>query len=215
MNTFYHKTPSILKWIYPLSLWNVDTKERIIYLTFDDGPTPEVTDYVLDLLNEYGAKATFFCIGNQIEKEGGLTQKIIQNGHQIGNHTFNHERGWDVTLQKYLDSVAQTEKSLAKFGLKSTMFRAPYGRMTFSQYRKLHSLGYQIAYWSHISRDYEKDLDITKAIKALSKAKEGSILLFHDSKKAFPNLILILPKILEHFQSQGYSFQSLPINHAS
>jgi peptidoglycan/xylan/chitin deacetylase (PgdA/CDA1 family) len=215
MNPFYHKTPSFFKWIYPSSLWSVDAKERVIYLTFDDGPTPEVTDYVLDLLSKFDAKATFFCIGCQIKKERELIEKMIRYGHQIGNHTFNHEHGWDVPLKKYLDSVDQTDKSLAKFGLKSTMFRAPYGRMTFHQYRDMLLKGYKIIFWSHISRDYEEGLNVTKAIKDMCKAKEGAILLFHDSKRAFPNLKLMLPKILESFQEQGYSFQSLPVNNAS
>jgi peptidoglycan/xylan/chitin deacetylase (PgdA/CDA1 family) len=199
MKWYFAKTPKILRWMYPKRVWafsNVDMP----YLTFDDGPIPEVTPWVLDELKKYQVKATFFCIGDNIAKNPEIFKRIIAEGHQIGNHTCNHLNGWKTDTANYLDNVEKCEIEIKKhFSTnQSKLFRPPYGRLSFKQAKLLLSKGYKIIMWSILSGDFDISISKEKCLKnVLSGLKNGDIIIFHDSLKAEKNLRYVLPKVLE------------------
>lgn len=221
------KTPGFVKTLFPNFIWNIDTNNKELYLTFDDGPTPEVTDWVLSLLKQYNAKASFFCIGNNIEKYPEIFQHIITEGHSVGNHTFNHLKGWKHTTEDYLIDVEKTQHLLnyksqnsnSKFqnseikNRKSpiaNLFRPPYGKFKSAQSKALQNLGYEIVLWDVLSYDWDVSVSEENCLKnVISAAKEGSIVVFHDSVKASRNLKYALPKVMEYYSKKGYVFKSL------
>ena len=209
------KTPLLVKKIFPNYTWNKSTTEKAIYLTFDDGPTPNVTNWVLRTLKEYNAKATFFCIGNNIEKHPNIFQTILNEGHTIGNHTFNHIKGWKTNLKDYLFNVKLCESELLKRttttnNLTIKLFRPPYGQLKSSQGKALIKLGYSIVMWDILSFDWDKNVTPKNCLnKVISNTKNGSIIVFHDSLKAKDNLMYTLPKVLEHYTQKGYSFKAI------
>lgn len=189
--------------MFPYRVWSMDTAEKHIYLTFDDGPHPTVTSYVLDQLKKYNARATFFCIGKNVESNPELYQRIINEGHQTGNHTHNHLNGWKTADDVYLHDV-----SLAARSIQSTLFRPPYGRLRCSQARSLHE--YKIVMWDVLSGDFDKRMTKEKCLEnVLQNTKPGSIVVFHDSEKAWDKLQYSLPLVLEHFSKKEYKFLSL------
>jgi len=190
--------------MFPNRVWSIDTVERNIYLTFDDGPHPVATAFVLDELKKYNAKATFFCIGKNVESNPGLYNRIIAEGHQTGNHTHNHLNGWTTADEVYLDDVR-----LAARSIQSALFRPPYGRIRSRQVRRLNE--YKIVMWDVLSGDF--DLRISKEAclqNVLENTAPGSIVVFHDSEKAWDNLQYSLPQVLEHFSKKEYKFLPLP-----
>jgi peptidoglycan/xylan/chitin deacetylase (PgdA/CDA1 family) len=195
-------------------------KPKAIYLTFDDGPTPEVTDWVLKTLKQYQAKATFFCVGNQIEKNASILKKIHLAGHQIGNHTFSHLNGWKTKNKQYLNEVIKTEvlidTQIERDNTSTLLFRPPYGKIKKSQAKLLREMGYTIVMLDIISGDFDINLDPEKSLeKVLKYAKSGSVIVFHDSKKAFKTLQYVLPKALEIWKGKAYQFldfRALPIH---
>jgi peptidoglycan/xylan/chitin deacetylase (PgdA/CDA1 family) len=198
------KTPGILQKLQPHILWKVNTQQKDLFLTFDDGPTPHVTDWVLDLLEKYNAKATFFCVGENVRKYPQLFEKLKLNGHATGNHTFSHLNGWKTKTEDYM-------KDIEKFSTisHSHLFRPPYGRISLRQVKEV-GRKYKIVMWSMLSGDFDRKLDIRKSIERLKKgAGKGSIIVFHDSLKAEQNLRKILPPLMDHFSRQGYSFNTL------
>lgn len=202
-----HKTPRLLKWFYPSLTWHIPTKEKIVYLTFDDGPIPEVTDFVLDTLKRYGAKATFFCVGDNIRKYPSVFQRVINEGHKIGNHTFNHLKGWNTSDDTYMENVKMCEDAIGD--CTSHLFRPPYGRIKVSQIRKLKK-NYKIIMWDVLSADYEKFLSKENCLNGSIRAtRSGSIVLFHDHLKTFDKIQYVLPRYMEHFHNQGYRFASI------
>lgn len=199
-----HQTPRLLKWFYPSLLWNLPTKEKVIYLTFDDGPIPEVTDFVLEVLDKYKAKAVFFCVGDNIRKHPEVFAKVLQSGHKVGNHTYNHLKGWVTPDETYLENVALCEQELGDKTVK--LFRPPYGRITRSQIKQLKS-DYQIVMWDVLSGDYEKFLSPESCLKGtINATRPGSIVLFHDHLKTYEKIKYVLPRYLEHFSKLGYRF---------
>lgn len=199
-----YRTPALLQYLFPQLLWRVPTKEKVIYLTFDDGPVPGPTEYVLEVLNEFRAKATFFCIGDNIRKHPQIFEKVKQAGHAIGNHTFNHLKGWSTDNQTYVDNVAQCQTYLPG----NLLFRPPYGRIKPSQLKALKQ--YKIVMWDVLAYDYQQNLDKTAALSGIIKATgPGSIIVFHDSLKAERNLHQLLPKYLTELKAQGYAFKGL------
>lgn len=200
---FKYTLPSFVKFAMPYCTWKVNTHDKVLYLTFDDGPHPVITPQVLELLNKYNAKATFFCVADNVKKFPDTYHQILENGHKTGNHTFHHLNNFKVSDESYLNNIA-----LAETYINSTLFRPPYGRIKPGVAKKLSSR-YKIIMWSHLSRDYDVQVNIAQSIRAMKKAKEGSILVFHDSEKAINQLNLILPSVLEHFSNLGFSFQSL------
>jgi len=201
------KTPFWLRWLYPGLVWRKISAKPVIYLTFDDGPIPEVTPFVLSVLERYDAKATFFCIGDNIRKHPGIFQKLIEGGHAIGNHTFNHLKGWKTKDEVYLENFKLCDNLT-----KSKLFRPPYGRIKRSQVSKLKNEypGLKIIMWDVLSGDFDLGLSPEKCLKNVLKATEaGSIVVFHDSLKAFERLEYVLPRALEFWKKQGYSFEKL------
>jgi peptidoglycan/xylan/chitin deacetylase (PgdA/CDA1 family) len=200
----FTKTSPLVKQLYPECLWDVDTKEKVIYLTFDDGPIPEVTPFVLKLLKQYNAKATFFCIGKNIEANRDIFDQIIAEGHTVGNHTYNHLNGWQQENETYFENIEQCN-ALYPF----TLFRPPYGKLKPAQYKYLKDK-YKIVMWDVLSFDF--DLTVTKEkvmTNVINFSGRGSIIVFHDSIKAREKLEFVLPIIMENFSKYGYRFESL------
>lgn len=198
------RPPTYFRFLYPGVVWNKPTNEKILYLTFDDGPTPEVTSSVLDLLSSYQAKATFFCIGENVKKHPTIYKRIQSEGHSIGNHTHTHPNSWKVNSDFFLNDVEEASKVI-----NSTLFRPPYGKLTP---RTLFSLRnkYQIIMWDVISGDFDEKVSAEQVQRNVIKnATNGSIIVFHDSVKAAPRMLEVLPKILKHFTESGYSFLKL------
>lgn len=185
--------------------------ENKIYLTFDDGPTPEITEWTLQQLKKHNAKATFFCIGDNIRKYPEIFKKVIEEGHSIGNHTFNHLNGWKTSKQEYLENAKKCQSEI--YNLQPaicTLFRPPYGKIKPSQSRELRKLGYKIIMWDIISYDFDAKISKEKCLEnVLKNVKSGSIIVFHDSIKAFPNLEYTLPKMLEILNKKGFVFAKI------
>jgi peptidoglycan/xylan/chitin deacetylase (PgdA/CDA1 family) len=204
----------LMRKFYSSAIWRVPTKEKKIFLTFDDGPIPEVTPWVLSTLQEYNAKATFFCVGENIEKHPDIFRQIISGGHSIGNHTYNHLNGWKTKTKEYLENTERCE-SIIKYQVSSIkyqekkLFRPPYGRMRKSQYSILNTQ-YSVIMWDVLSGDFDQTISEEKCLQnVLAKTRTGSIVVFHDSLKAKKNLFYVLPKFLEHFSKEGFQFEQL------
>jgi peptidoglycan/xylan/chitin deacetylase (PgdA/CDA1 family) len=216
MKFYWIKTNAFIKKLFGNYVWDIPNTENKIYLTFDDGPIPEITEWVLQELQKYNAKVTFFCIGNNIEKYPKIFEKIIANGHSIGNHTFNHLNGWKTSTEDYLENSRRCEAEIYSrklSGLKSevcNLFRPPYGKIKSSQAKKLRQQGYKIIMWDVLSADYDRSISKEKCLEnVLQNVKSGSIIVFHDSVKAFPNLEYTLPKALKYWKEKGFVFEKL------
>jgi len=203
----YH-TPWLFRKFYPKDvLWQIPSKDKILYLTFDDGPTTEITEWILEVLDAHNAKATFFCVGENVAKNPEIYKSIIEKGHTVGNHTYNHLNGWQTGLVDYVENTGK-----AKDLVKSNLFRPPYGKIKRSQARLLNNLGYDIILWTVLTYDFDKNLDKNEAWEKIVKySKPGSILVFHDHVKAFENLKELLSKTLTYFTSQGYKFEKISL----
>ncbi len=203
-----HRTPMILEKIYPSLTWRRDSNDEL-FLTFDDGPHPEITSWVLEELDKYQAKATFFCVGENLNSQSKIVNRMVEKGHLLANHTQNHLKGWKVNNNDYVENVLECEAEIRKIQeQKRQLFRPPYGRIKKSQIEKLKSQ-YEIIMWSHLSWDFDNNLNASVAIKNLKKARPGSIIVFHDSEKAFKNLKKILPEILPYWTSLHYRLNRL------
>lgn len=205
------KTHWLIKKLFSNYIWEMPNSENKIYLTFDDGPTPEITEWTLQQLKKYNAKATFFCIGDNIRKYPEIFKKVIEEGHSIGNHTFNHLNGWKTSKQEYLENAKKCQSEI--YNLQPaicTLFRPPYGKIKPSQSRELRKLGYKIIMWDIISYDFDAKISKEKCLEnVLKNVKSGSIIVFHDSIKAFPNLEYTLPKMLEILNKKGFVFAKI------
>ena len=200
-------SPLWLQWFYPTLTWHKSREENIIFLTFDDGPIPVVTPFVLNTLKKFQAKATFFCIGENIDKYPEVFSDVIEAGHAVGNHTYNHLKGWNTKDNNYLDNI---QKCAVHTGIR--LFRPPYGRITKSQIKalKIQNPETEIVMWDVLSGDFDQSITAEKCIdNVLKNVKNGSIIVFHDSLKAFARLEKSLPIILEKLTKQGYSFKTL------
>jgi len=204
---FPAKTPKIIQWLFPKFIWRIDTDKKELYLTFDDGPTPEITPWVLDQLKQYNAKATFFCIGDNIKKYPRIFKSIIESGHAIGNHTFHHLNGWKYKTSKYINDTKDVEH-LVNF--KFNLFRPPYGKLKPTQSKQLIKQGYKIIMWDVLSYDWDASVSEERCYNNVVKsATNGSVIVFHDSVKAEKNLKLVLPKVLEYFSENSFEFKAL------
>lgn len=204
------KTLQITKSIFNKWIWSFKTKSKEVYLTFDDGPIPEITPWVLNQLDLYNAKATFFCIGDNIRKHPDVFHQLIEKGHRVGNHTFNHLKGWKTKKEVYLQNTSKAEAYL-KNQNQPKLFRPPYGSITHQQSKHLRMLGYKIIMWDVLSADFDQSLTAKQCTNnVLKNVKKGSIIVFHDSKKAFPRLKETLPKVLEELHKKGFQFKVIP-----
>ncbi|HEY0056242.1 MAG TPA: polysaccharide deacetylase family protein [Pedobacter sp.] len=200
------KTPFLIRLIYPDLIWKKKSKETI-YITFDDGPIPKVTPFVLNCLAEYNAKATFFCIGDNVQKHPDIYQQVLDGGHSVGNHTFNHLKGWETKDETYVTNYKECTKLVD-----SNLFRPPYGKIKKSQIKKLKAVNpeIKIIMWDVLSGDFDQKLKPEKCLRyVVRNTCPGSIVVFHDSIKAFPILEEVLPKALEFWRRQGYKFGAL------
>ena len=204
--SFWIKTNYFVKKIFQNYIWDIPNHGNKVFLTFDDGPTPEITEWTLEQLKKYDAKATFFCIGNNIEKHPAIFQKIIQDSHSIGNHTFDHLKGWKTSNEKYIENVVLCQSQIPNSKPKTlNLFRPPYGKIKLSQSRILRKLGYNIIMWDVLSRDFDKTITQEKCLEnVLKNIESGSIIVFHDSVKAEQNLKYVLPKTLAFLKEKGF-----------
>ncbi len=211
------KTPLLAKKIFSNYIWEMPSKRKTLYLTFDDGPTPEITNWTLDILDKYNAKATFFCIGKNISQHPEIFNNIQDKGHKIGNHTNNHIKGWRTSTKNYLENIKEAQKVIDLQQNKTDsesqiLFRPPYGQIRPKQGKALAELGYKVIMWNVLAFDWDKDVSKEKCLEnVISNAKEGSVIVFHDSVKAEKNMRYALPKVLEHFSKKGYTFNSIEI----
>lgn len=200
------KTPKAVSSLFPNYVWNIKSNDKVIYLTFDDGPTPEITDWTLDILKKYNAKATFFCIGNNVEKHPAIFKRIISEQHGIGNHTHNHIKGWKTKTDAYIENTEKASKYIT-----SKLFRPPYGQIRPKQGKALIQLNYKIIMWSVLSFDWEKSVSKEECYQnIINNTTSGDIIVFHDSVKAAKNMQFALPKVLEYYSEKGYTFKRIP-----
>jgi len=198
------KTPKIIQNLFPNCVWQMPTIRRKLYLTFDDGPIPEVTPWVLEQLEKYNAKATFFCVGENVSKYPEIFNATLEAGHSIGNHTYNHLSGWGNENLPYFHNVRKCAQQV-----KSSLFRPPYGRIKPRQMQFLQR-HYQIVMWDVLSGDFDPSISVEACFKnVVDHAKKGSIIVFHDSLKAKDKLEKVLPKILEHYSNEGFVFERI------
>ena len=202
---FIEQVPNIVRAFYPTVLWRKNKNKKVIYLTFDDGPTEELTHWILNTLDEFGIKATFFCIGNNAEKLPEIVDEIREKGHSVGIHGYEHRRGLYKDNEVFFSDI---EKS--KNIIKSNLFRPPHGNITPSQARKLKNLGYNVVLWDVITRDYNPSLSEEKVLDIAKKyTRNGSIVVFHDSLKAEKNMKYAFPKAVKYWLENGYTFETL------
>jgi len=198
------KSPQLLTRLMPRLTWNLETENKKVYLTFDDGPTPDVTSWVLDKLKKFNAKATFFALGRNVDHYPEIFRQILDEGHSVGNHTYSHLKGWGCSNKTYFDDI-----ELANHLIKSSLFRPPYGRIKPSQVTELKKY-YRIIMWSVLSIDYNRRISGDRCIKnVMENVKPGSIIVFHDSAKARKNLYYALPVVLEKLQAEGYEIDKI------
>ncbi|PWB23215.1 polysaccharide deacetylase family protein [Flavobacterium sp. HTF] len=208
MSFYWVKTNAFIKKVFSKYCWDIPNNEKKIYLTFDDGPTPEVTDWVLSELKKFEAKATFFCIGKNIKANSSLFEKLINEGHSIGNHTMNHINGWKSKTNDYVENVKNCATILSEENnLTALIFRPPYGKIKKEQSRILRNLGYKIVMWDVLSADFDQTITPEKCLENVTKnVKSGSVIVFHDSVKASQNLKFALPKTLHFLKENGFAF---------
>ena len=207
MKSYFIKTPSLVKLFFNNWVWSFSSKEKVLYLTFDDGPTPEITNWTLEQLQTYNAKATFFCIGKNVVNHPEIYQNIISRKHSIGNHTNNHLNGYKTNTRTYLNNIDICEKN---FAIKPTLFRPPYGKLKLSQAEKLRKKGYKIIMWDVLSADFDTSITPEECLQnVIRHVKNGSIIVFHDSVKAQEKLKFVLPKVLEFYSKKGYNFNAI------
>ncbi|GAB1415692.1 polysaccharide deacetylase family protein [Paludibacter sp.] len=198
------QVPGFIRLLFPNLTWRVRTIDKLIYLTFDDGPIPEVTPLVLDILDKYGWKATFFCVGDNVHKYPEVYVEILKRGHAVGNHTFNHVRGYRYSVEDYVENVRKASEFID-----SKLFRPPHGRIKKSQIKALKD-DYKIIMWDLITYDYDKNKNPDYILKTIKKnLRKGSVIVFHDSLKAKENVLEVLPKALEYWKEKGYSYGML------
>ena len=201
----------LLQMAFPRRTWNVKTSRREVFLTFDDGPTPEITEWTLDQLAKYKAKATFFCIGKNVKKYPDLFKRCINENHSIGNHLYAHENGWKTPTTNYLSSVKKTEQVFLEQDIITHLLRPPYGKMSQQQAAQLTNKGYEVIMWDVLSMDYSRKITPERCLhRAVKDIQKGSIVVFHDSVKASTNMQYALPQLLEQFSKKGFTFKALP-----
>lgn len=211
---YFIKTPWLLKKLYPECIWDIKTDKKtclptgkVLYLTFDDGPNPDATTFVLQQLKKYNAKATFFCIGENVKEYFDIYKQMISDGHKPGNHTYNHLNGWKTTDKKYLENIQQATNIID-----TDLFRPPYGKITKFQLKALQGEKFKLKtiMWDVISGDFDEKISPENCyLNVINHARPGSIIVFHDSLKAFPRLEYALPRVLDFYSNQGYQFKFL------
>lgn len=207
----FYKTPWLLKKLMSSCYtWHREVQGKVLYLTFDDGPIPEVTPWVLEQLAAYKAKATFFCVGENLAKHPAIARQVLAQGHLLANHTFNHLKGWQTPLEQYVRNTADCQQELEKLQPNGgRLFRPPYGRISKKQAQVL-APHYELIMWDVLTNDYDRSLSAEECLRqSIKSTQSGSIIVFHDSLKAKRNMMYALPRYLEHFTRLGYTFETL------
>ena len=201
---YFVNAPFFLRWYYPQVTWNKSRADKKLFLTFDDGPIPEITPWILDRLAQYQIKATFFCVGENITNHPEIFQRLLDEGHRIGNHTYNHLKGWKYSDNEYVDNVYKCHQLT-----QSNLFRPPYARAKKSQLNLL-SKDFEFIYWDVLSGDFDQSITPEQCFRnIINYSKNGSIIVFHDNIKAIPRVQYALPKTIEYFLERGYTFDTL------
>ena len=201
------RTPNFIQNLFPSYIWRMSTDEPVIYLTFDDGPIPEVTPWTLDVLAQFGAKGTFFCVGDNVRKHPEIFARIQREGHSVGNHTYNHLSGWATENVPYFHNVRNCAQLV-----NSDLFRPPYGRLKPRQVQFLQR-HYRIIMWDVLSGDFDKEISDEQCLQnVIQNARAGSVVVFHDSLKAQRKLQYTLPRVLQYFSERGFTFARLEAN---
>ncbi|MEM9324823.1 MAG: polysaccharide deacetylase family protein [Bacteroidota bacterium] len=209
MRWYPHRTPGLLPALFPGLLFSGDKKDRTLYLTFDDGPDPEATPLVLDWLDRFDAKATFFMVGDRVLEHPEVVTAVVERGHQLGNHTQHHVSGWQTSVRDYVSDVAMCQRALQPFLTpQRPLYRPPYGRMTLPQMRLL-AKDYRIVMWSLLSGDFDPKMTAGRCLRELAQARSGDIIVFHDSSKFQPIVQEVLPQFLERFHDKGFKFAAI------
>lgn len=204
---FFHRTPRFVQQLYPSLTWSNATEEKHLYLTFDDGPIPILTEFILDTLKGFNIQATFFCVGDNLRKNREIAEKAIAQGHQLGNHTFNHLNGWKTGNERYFHNIEECEHQLHLLNQNKKLLRPPYGKIKRSQIKHLKK-EYKIIMWDVLSGDYSNEISSKECLYNTIKAtKKGSIVLFHDNLKANKNIRYALPRYIEHYLKKDYQFK--------
>lgn len=201
------RLPKLFHLLYPKAVWNIRQAEKVVYLTFDDGPVPEVTPWVLDLLKQENIQATFFCVGENVQTYPEVFQQIVEAGHQTGNHTFNHLQGMKCSRDAYLANIEKADQLIG-----SKLFRPPHGLLKRSQYRQLKNR-FRLIMWDVLSRDFDQKISPEQVCQnVLTYARPGSVIIFHDSLKAEKNIKGALPRVIRELKNQGYQFDRIPVH---
>ncbi|MDH6314146.1 peptidoglycan/xylan/chitin deacetylase (PgdA/CDA1 family) [Parabacteroides sp. PFB2-10] len=194
--------PRLYRALFPGAIWRLPDAEKCVYLTFDDGPIPEITPWVLDVLDEYDVKATFFCVGDNVRKHPDIYRMILERGHRVGNHTFNHIQGIRFWTKNYLANVEKAAELID-----SPLFRPPHGHMRMPQILSLRDT-YRIIMWDVVTRDYSPHLTPGEVLRVVKRyTRNGSIIVFHDSLKAEENMKYAMPRAIEWLKQEGYTFK--------
>lgn len=201
------QVPKWIKRVWNKPIWSiVPNSHKTIYLTFDDGPHPEITPKILDILDEFDAKATFFCVGNNVRRNPTTFELIKERGHTVGNHTYDHIKGFSTENSLYLENVKKADKLIG-----SKLFRPPFGRITPRQIRMMLENNFKVVLWSFITYDYDCKMSVERIMKIIKKhSKDGAVVVFHDSKKAEKNVLQTLPLALQYWKKEGYVVKSIP-----
>ncbi len=203
---YWHKTPALLGSIFSDVLWKVPTNKNDIYLTFDDGPVPDATEWVLEELDKFSIQATFFMVGENVHKHDEVYKSVLNRGHSIGNHSHNHLNGWRTRTNTYVENINKCEKLLETT---NRMFRPPHGRLQWQQYKTIKKT-YKVVMWDVLSGDFDNSLSEEKCLnKSIQGTVGGSIIVFHDSVKSIKKVKFVLPRYLDHFTSKGFNFKPL------
>lgn len=205
---YFFKTPKLFEYCYPEAIWHGDRNNKRVYLTFDDGPVPIVTDYILDLLSEYGIKATFFCVGENVKYHPKIFNRLAEEGHNIGNHTYNHLNGWKVSDNEYLENIQKCTDIIRQAGYQDSLplFRPPYGRIRRKTLKEI-SKTYKIIMWDVLSYDFAVRISNETCLsKSLKHTNNGSIIIFHDSIKTYEKIKLVISQYIMSLLEENYEF---------
>ncbi len=198
------QVPTVFRKLFPKTVWRLPKKEKTVFLTFDDGPIPEETPFVLDILRQHNIKATFFCVGENVKKHPDIFQMVLNDGHVVGNHTYNHLAGFTNFSKHYVDNVGKADEFIH-----SHLFRPPHGTFRIGEFLYLRR-HYTIVFWDVVTRDYNNKLSGDEVLNIVKRyARNGSIIVFHDSLKASKNMRYALPRAIEYLKSEGYHFDVL------
>lgn len=198
-----YRSPKLLHKLFPARIWGISVSDKSVFLTFDDGPNPEITPWVLDFLKNHNIKATFFCVGENVKRYPDIYQRILDEGHRTGNHTMKHQNGMKTNETVYLESIQETEE-----WIQSDLFRPPYGRMN-RKLDKILSKRFKIIMWTWLSKDYDQTIETEKIIAASDKIIAGDILVFHDNAKTTERLKQVLPPIIDRLKAKTYQFKRI------